>query len=457
MGAEIYKLRKLASLFAPYATLYAVGGFVRDGMLGCETGDIDVCSKLEVDKVKSILLNSDFAVSDKSLRMGTVIISSKDFKVEYTTFRTDSYDRQSGAHSPSCVSFTDDIVTDAKRRDFKCNAVYLDILSGEVINPLGGAREIKDRILSAADEPRRVFEADGLRILRLIRFASELGFEIEPETARVAKENAFRVKDISAERVRDELNKIFVADTAHPSLKLKKAHLRGLELLDEYGLLDLILPEVASLKGVEQNKKYHIYDVYRHTLKAFELAPPNIRWAALLHDVGKPEALKQNGGANMHGHDVIGADMARKILTRLKFSNADKSRIVETVRWHMTDLKGDTSFNKLRRFAVLHADVIEDICALKDADAEATTGYKPKFNRVRDAWQQVMADGTPLAPSKLKINGNDLIEMGASGKDIGRILEELFDDTILNPALNERSKALAYAAKKISKGEIRED
>ncbi len=452
MEAELY-LKKLAKAFAPYATLYAVGGYVRDRLLGCRTGDIDVCSKLKVDEVKRILVGTDFLVSDKSLRMGTVHISCDGFTVEYTTFRTDSYNTESGNHSPQQVRFTDDIAADARRRDFKCNAVYYDILQDKTVDISGGAEDIKNRVLTAADDADTVFEADGLRILRLIRFACELGFDIDEATEKAAIKNAWRVKDIAAERVRDELCKIFTADASKKGPNTVGAHLKGFRLLDKFGLIDLLLPEIGALKGVQQNKKYHIYDVYGHTVKAFELAPPKLRWAALLHDVGKPAALKKNDGANMHGHDEIGADIARKILNRLRFSNADIAWTVRIVRLHMIDIKGDMSFNKLRRFAVMNSDVIEDICIMKDVDGEATTGYAPSQNRVREAWQSVLADGTPLTLKQLKVDGNDVLQLGASGEDIGRILNELWDDTILNPALNNRQKALWYVARKVNKQE----
>ncbi|MDE7372578.1 MAG: HD domain-containing protein [Clostridia bacterium] len=443
------KLKQLATLFAPHATLYAVGGFVRDSLLCCEAFDIDVCSKLRVEDVKTILLNSDFVVSDKNLRMGTVHISSDDFDVEYTTFRTDSYDISSGAHSPDEVNFTDDITLDARRRDFKCNAVYLDILRDEIVDPLGGVEDIKNAIISTADNPDTVFEADGLRILRLVRFASELGFDIESETLHVAIKNAWRVKDIAPERIRDELSKIFASDTVR--MKIKGAHLRGFRRLDELGLIDLLLPEIASLKGLEQKKKYHLYNAYEHSVKAFELAPPRLRWVALMHDLGKRIAYENNNGENMHGHDEIGAKLANGIFERLKFSNAERDRNVKLIAKHMVDIKGDTSWNKLRRFAVENCDIIDNLCVVKDIDAEASCGYKPEINRVRDAWEEVKRDGTPLSVKDLKVDGNDLIALGVESKSIGVILNALFEDTILNPILNDRERALEYVKRKRDK------
>ncbi|MCM1306865.1 MAG: HD domain-containing protein [Bacteroides sp.] len=446
---NLEKLNELAALFAPHATLYAVGGFVRDRLLGCEAYDVDVCSKLQAGEVKAILSGSEFAVSDKSLRMGTVRIWSDDFAAEYTAFRTDSYDRSSGAHSPSEVRFTDDISEDARRRDFKCNAVYLDILNDSVVDPIGGVRDIENKILSTADDPNKVFEADGLRILRLVRFASELGFVIEDETKRVAKDNAWRAADISPERIRDELSKIFTADTVR--LKLKDAHLRGFRLLDELGLVDLLLPELASLKGLAQKKQYHIYDAYEHSIKAFELSPPHLRWAALLHDIGKRAAFEKNGGENMRGHDEIGAQMADGIFKRLRFSNADRERNVKLILKHMVDIKGDTSPHKLRRFAARNSEIMDDLCVIKDVDAEASCGHKVAMNRLRDAWEEVKGDGTPLSLKDLKVDGNDLLALGAESKNIGDMLKELLDDTILNPALNDRKKALEYVKRKLNK------
>lgn len=435
------KLNDLARLFAPYAPLYAVGGYVRDGLLGIDSYDVDVCSKLDVEKVKDVLRCSDFAVSDKNLRVGTVIISNGDFHVEYTTFRTDSYDRTKGDHSPLEVEFTTDQRLDALRRDFACNAVYLDVVKDEIVDLVGGVDDIKNKKLRAVDEPEKVFEADGLRVLRLVRFAAELGFEIEKHTFEVAKANAWRVKDIAVERIRDELDRIFVADTRHKELGLKDGHLVGLKLLDELGLLEMLLPEVTALKGLQQPAKWHLYDAYGHTVKAFEVAPPNLRWVALLHDIGKQVCMAKQG--NMHGHDVVGEGLARKVCERFKFSNAETHRICEIVRWHMVDINGNMSWNKLRWFAVEHIDVADDLCAFKRVDSEASCG-EAHDSRLKDAVEEVRADGTPLQIKDLKVGGEDLIALGIEPKNRAEILKKLWHDTACNLSLNSRESALAY-------------
>jgi len=445
------KLNELARLFEPFATLYTVGGCVRDELMGLECFDVDVCSKLEVETVKTILKTSDFAVSDKNLRVGTVIISSGDFHVEYTTFRTDSYDRTKGDHAPTKVVFTDDQRLDALRRDFSCNAIYKDVLKDEIVDVVGGLNDLKNRVLRTVDEPERVFEADGLRILRLVRFAAELGFEIEPKTFEVAKANAWRVKDIAVERIRDELNRIFVADTRHKELGLKKGHLAGFMLLDELGLLDMLLPEVTALKGLKQPTKWHLYDGFGHTVKAFEVAPQNLRWAALLHDVGKAVCMARQG--NMHGHDVVGEEMARKILERLKFSNAETERICGIVRWHMVDINGDMRWNKLRWFAVEHLAIADDLCAFKRVDSEASCG-EPHDSRLKDALEEVRRDGTPLALKDLKVSGEDLIALGVAPKDRAKALKDLWRATVYNLELCDREKALQYLKKCVKSQEV---
>lgn len=447
MAENESKLISLAKALSWYAPLYQVGGCVRDEVMGLERSDIDVCSQLEVKDVKKALLNTDFVVSDRNLRMGTVHISSGKFVCEYTTFRTDSYDKASGKHSPESVEFTTDMMLDARRRDFKCNALYKDILSGEIVDVLGGLDDIKNGVISTADNPDVVFEADGLRILRLVRFASELGFEIEQKTFESAKKNAWRVKDIAVERISEELEKIFVSDTRHPELGLKNAHVKGIKLLDDLGLVDLLLPELSALKGLEQNKKYHLYDAYKHSLKAYEYAPPHLRFCALLHDIGKAECVKKYG--NMHGHERVGADMARSIAHRFRLSNNETYRLCKVIALHMTDINGNMSENKLRRLIAENIDVMEDVVLVMLADARASNEQVIEQNRIGNMLSSMREEGVPFSIKDLKISGNDLVEMGVDEKMRGVILKQLWIDTVMNMSLNTREKALAYVRKKL--------
>ena len=202
------ELEELASYFPIDMPLYAVGGCVRDYLRGKECYDIDLSGGVRPDDLVELLSKSPFRVVSASPRLGTVIIKGKN-TYEYTTFRIDSYPAGSGIHTPTDVQFTDDLTVDAKRRDFKCNAIYYDIKGRQIIDPLGGIEDIKQNILSTTIDPDVVLSQDGLRILLLARFVSKLGYEIDKQTYDSAKRLLGRLNDISGERIREELNKIF--------------------------------------------------------------------------------------------------------------------------------------------------------------------------------------------------------------------------------------------------------
>lgn len=439
------KLRELAQLFSADKPLYAVGGYVRDKLLGLVCHDIDVCSQLTVDEVKKLLLTSDFVVSDKNLRVGTVAICTRGFRTEYTAFRTDSYP-DNGQHTPTQVRFTTDIFLDAARRDFGCNAIYYDIVADEIVDPLGRVNEVKERIIRTADVADKVFSADGLRILRMVRFAAELGFEIDAQTFESAKKYAHLVRDISAERIMAELDRILTADTARKELKLCSAHVRGIELLDQLGLIDELLPELSALKGLSQNARYHLYDAYTHSLKCFEASPPHLRWATLLHDIGKRTCWEKDG--NMRLHSSVGAELAKERLTALKMPKARLRRVVDLIAAHMVNVNGDMSENKLRWFVAERASIAEDLAELKDCDAIGAMGNPLPNNDIRRVYAELISTGAPLSVKDLKVGGEDLIQLDIDEKNRGIILYELWRDTVMNPQLNTREKALNYLARR---------
>ena len=443
------KLTKLASFFPEGKPLYAVGGYVRDRLLGMECHDVDVCAELTVDEVKQALKHTDFVVSDKNLRVGTVVISGRGLSIEYTTFRTDSYPDGSGTHTPSEVTFTDDIKVDALRRDFGANAIYLDIVKDEIVDPLGRVDDVKNRIIKTADDPDRVFSADGHRILRMVRFACELGFEIDKDTFASAKKYASQVKDLTVERIYQELDRIFVADTRHPELNLTDAHHRGLKLLDELGLMEELFPAVNALKGLEQNPKYHLYDAYEHTLEAFKASKPNVRWATLLHDIGKRPCQDKYG--NTYVHASVGADMTKDILAYYKMPKQKAKRVYDLVFNHMVNINRNMSKAKLDWFVAEHAGIASDLADLIDADTYGAMGAYPEENFVRETLNQLIEENAPLSVKDLPVTGRDLIDMGVEDRDRGMMLYELWRECIMNPALRTREKALQYVAKRSGK------
>lgn len=444
------KLNALARLFQDSSPLYLVGGFVRDSILGLNPYDIDICSPLTVDEVKTLLENSAFQVLPVNLRVGTIIIKNGDFKAEYTCFRCDSYPEGSGIHIPENVVFTRDISLDALRRDFKANAVYYDIANKKIVDILGGIADIENKVLSCADKPKIVFSADGLRILRLVRQASEFGFSIEEDTLSVATEMVDRLRDIASERIQTELNRILIADTAHPELKTVNAHIKGVQLLDKLGALDIIFPELTAMRGLPQKPQYHLYDAYEHSLKAFELSPPQIRLAALLHDIGKLPTQKKQG--NMHGHDIVGAEMVKTRLNALKYPRETIERTAKLVSLHMYDLRGETSIGKVRLFIQKNCDVIEDLFLLQRADCYASLGEKAVYTeRLEGVYAEMKRDETPFSVKDLKVDGKDLIELNIDEKSRNTIMQELLQLAILDENVRSREKQLNFLHRRKNK------
>jgi len=423
--------------------LYIVGGYIRDSLLDLKTGDIDLCSPLTVENVAKALEGTPYCVLPVNLRVGTTIICADGFKAEYTCFRSDSYREGSGAHSPTAVAFTNDIEVDARRRDFKMNAIYYDINAGKLIDILGGLDDIEKKQISAADAPQAVFGADGLRILRLVRQAAEFGFSVERGTFDAAKALSSRLKDIAAERIQFELNRILTADTAHPTLGASDAHIKGVRLLDELGALDIIFPELTAMRGLEQKKEYHLYDAFEHSLKTFEASHPRVRIAALLHDIGKLPCQENQG--NMYGHDEAGASLARGRLNALKYPKAEVERAVKLIALHMYDLRGEARESKVRLFVLKNHEVIEDLFLLQRADCAASLGERPTHTeRMEQIYHQMKSDGTPFLVKDLKVDGRDLIDAGVPEKKRGAVLDELLRLAALNPDMRGREAQLKF-------------
>ncbi|MDE5617943.1 MAG: CCA tRNA nucleotidyltransferase, partial [Clostridia bacterium] len=250
----IDELERLARFFPSDKPLYAVGGCVRDKIMGRSGGDIDLTSACRPEEIMPFVKQAGMTCKQGSLRLGTVLIKGKGC-YEYTSFRVDSYPAGSGVHRPDAVRFTDDMSEDARRRDFTVNAIYLNIANGKITDLLGGEADIENKILRTVDDPYRVLGEDGLRIMRLYRFVSTLGFDVEENTAKAAKELSGRLKDIAPERIREELIKTLHGDYAGKALY---------GLMDS-GALNVIMPELALNYGVRQKPQYHEYDVFGHT------------------------------------------------------------------------------------------------------------------------------------------------------------------------------------------------
>lgn len=430
--------------------LYIVGGYVRNYYVcGAPSSDVDLCAPFSSDYLLPYLEQTGYRIVAHYKRTKTVVFSDGENRYEFTSFRKEKY--IGGTHTPEQTEFTEDILEDAKRRDFKCNAIYYDIAAQKTVDLLGGTEDVKNKILNTVTDPERVFMHDGLRLMRLARFVGELGFRPSEETLSAAKKYAFNIKDISAERIYDELKKILLADTKY-AFSDKNGHYNALKVLDETGVLDYILPELASGRGMEQRKDFHKYDVLEHSLKCVMYADKEVRLAALLHDAGKPFCMKNYG--KYYGHDSEGKKIASAILKRLKADKKTCSEVTFLVGAHMADINLDMKENKVRRFIVKNYPYIEKLLKLKQADYAASKDKRdisPCVCRWRKIIEKMNAEGVPKNLKELKITAYDLTDIGFCGKEIGEELNRLFDYAILNPTKNNTESLYLKATKDFDK------
>ena len=425
--------------------LYLVGGTVRNALLGLPAGDEDAASALDADRAAECFAAAGFAVKATYPRLGTLKLRNPETgeSVEYTRFRTESY-AVGGAHAPREVRFTEDLAADARRRDFRINAIYYDVAAGTVVDPLDGQSDLAARTILCADDADRVFAADGLRLLRLVRFCAELGFDPAPETLAAAYRFRDNLDEIVPERVAEELRKIAFADCRYG---VAEAHYRGFLLLDELGLLDKVLPEIAAGRGMPQRADFHRYDVLGHTLHVFRVAPPAVRLAALLHDVGKPVCYRATG--LYHGHEAVSGELAGEIARRaFGCSKREADQIARLCALHMVDLKCEMRENKRKRFIAEHDELIENLLLLKQADyfgCGLRTGECPTVARFRRTLADMREKGTPLRPADLAISGRDVAERlpDLPQSRIGEVLDALWKTCVCDERQNEREKLLA--------------
>ena len=439
------KVNKLASVLSK--PLYAVGGYVRNFLIDQSLADdVDLAGAIPIpeitDKAKALGL---FIVAEYP-RTGTVVFSDGKLKYEYTCFRKEEY-RLGGEHKPIRTEFTDDIIVDAKRRDFKCNAVYYDINEKKIVDPLDGVNDIKNKVLDSVIDADKVFSHDGLRLMRLARLCGELGFSPSKRVMVSAKKNAKNICDISAERIYDELKKILRSDGKYP-FSDKKGHYHGLKILSETGVLDYVMPELTLGRNMFQRSDFHDHDVLEHSLRCVLYAHESVRLDALLHDVGKPYCMIEYG--RYHDHPFMGEEIARKILNRLTAENDTIKRVCFMVKNHMLDIKNDVKESKLRRFIVENYKFIPQLLMVKQADFSGSKDDLSKAPTV-DKWEKLIekmrSDGTPFCLKELNITSNELQALGYNGKALGDVMNELNVMAILNPTLNENTALVKIATR----------
>lgn len=407
-----------------------VGGSVRDVVLG-RTLDHrwDVATSLHPDQVRACFERSE-GIGE---RHGTVLVITDGLLLECTTFRREG--EYTDARRPDQVWFTTDPLEDLARRDLTANAMAFDTASGTLLDPFGGAFDLMQGRLRAVGEPLARFREDALRTLRVARFAAVLGMELDPRTRDALARVSDRIGGLAVERVREELEKLMAAP--RPSV--------GYEILRAAGLLPLWLPELAACHGVLQNR-FHAHDVYFHSLYSCDAAPadkPEVRWAALLHDIGKPGTRgDQAGEGTFHGHEQLGARLADELLQRLRFANHRRERIVHLVREHMFDYRAEWSDAAVRRFVRrVGSEQVADLFAVRMADAIGSGSRAPDIDSLRAFARRihaVLASAVALSVRDLAIDGAEVMRRLElpSGPEVGRVLEQLLEEVLEDPALN---------------------
>ncbi|MBQ8322684.1 MAG: CCA tRNA nucleotidyltransferase [Clostridia bacterium] len=426
--------------------LYAVGGSVRDFLSDFtpQNGarDWDIASTLPAESLVTLATAHGFEAKAVYKNTGTVKLTDGEGNdYEYSRFRSDKYVR--GVHVPVDIFFTDDIDLDARRRDFTCNAVYYDIANARYVDPLNGISAIKEKRLATVAPAEKVFGEDGLRLMRLARQSAQLGFSPDAECLAGATKNAALIDDISPERIFAELSSLLFADKKYG---VKYGHYRGLELLEQTGVLARILPELTLGKGMAQRADFHKYDVLEHSLRAAMYAEESVRFAALLHDVGKPFCAVRDG--NSYAHPEEGERIAGEILSRLK---APKKLIAETqtlVRLHMYDFDCKTKESKLRRFFATNAPTLEKLLLVKQADFSACTddlSPAPTCVRWKNLLNKMQTEGAPLALKELAVTGKDLLSADIPPAQIAVVLKALLVHAAVHPTDNKKERLCKLA------------
>jgi poly(A) polymerase len=414
-------------------TAYFAGGCVRDLVRGTKPKDYDVATDARPEQVQALFPRT-YAVG---AHFGVIVVLEGGFQFEVATFRSDGL-YIDGRH-PVEVHFSS-AEEDARRRDFTINGMFYDPVGLEVIDFVDGRADLQARLIRAIGEPEQRFAEDRLRMLRAIRFATVLEFEIEQGTWKALVDRAESIKDISAERIREELVRIF----------LSPHRVRGFDLLDRSGLLRFILPEIEPMKGCAQPEQFHPEgDVFQHTRLMLELLPEKVSmplvFSVLLHDVGKPptSSVDENGRIRFNGHDRIGAEMTEAIMERLRFSRAEIDATVEMVRQHMV-FKDVPRMRvaKLKRF--MARPTFEDELELHRVDCASSHRMMENYNFLVQKGEEFANE--PIIPPPL-VRGDDLIAMGMRpGPKFGEILEAV-ETRQLEGALKTREEALDWVKK----------
>lgn len=412
---------------------YAVGGCVRDVLLGRTPQDWDITTSAKPEQVKELFRHT----IDTGIQHGTVTVMIDHVGFEVTTYRIDG--EYEDARHPKEVLFTSSLLEDLKRRDFTINAMAYNEAEG-LVDAFGGMGDLEKGMIRCVGDAKERFSEDALRMLRAVRFSAQLGFPIETGTRAAIKELSSRIAKVSAERIQAELVKLL---TSHHPEEIRTAY--------ETGLTGVFLPEFDRMMETEQNNPHHCHSVGEHTLEALRRVPAEkaLRLTMLLHDAAKPlcHTVDEKGVDHFYRHPEKGSELAKAILHRLKFDNRTTERVCGLIRWH--DDRPELSPRGVRRaVSRIGLEYYPDLFAVKRADILAQSSYRQAEKLVyvdcyEKLYGEILEKQQCLTLKQLAVNGSDLIAEGMEpGREIGAMMKRLLDRVLEQPELNTKEKLL---------------
>ncbi|MGN0606508.1 MAG: CCA tRNA nucleotidyltransferase [Oscillospiraceae bacterium] len=397
---------------------YIVGGCVRDFLLGTVPHDYDITTNALPEQTERVFKN--FRIVETGIKHGTVTVIINNMPLEITTYRIDGEYRDN--RRPASVSYTSRLDDDLARRDFTMNAIAYG-LNDEIRDTFNGRQDIISRKIVCVGNPQERFNEDALRIMRALRFSSQLDFEIDAKTSECIFRQKMLLKNISAERIQSELDKLVCGVNVY-------------NILMKYSdIIGVFIPEILASVGFDQKSKYHKYTVWEHIAVAVSKSCNDriVRLALLLHDIGKPFSCQEEGECrHFKGHAAVSADMAEKILKRLKYDNFTIKRVKTLIMHHSDKFESEKSIRKM--LSVIGEELFFQLIEVKKADNLAKKDFCseriPKLEAVKYAAESIIKSGQCISIKELAVNGNDIKSIGAKGREIGEVLQQLLDYVI---------------------------
>lgn len=420
---------------------YMVGGCVRDGIMGRECNDIDITTNALPEQMLAVF--SGYKVIPTGIKHGTVTVLCGGESFEITTYRIDG--EYTDHRRPDEVRFTADIADDLARRDFTVNAVAMD-RRGNIVDPFGGRADMESGIIRCVGVPQERFSEDALRILRAVRFSAQLGFKIDETTSEAVQGMRTDLRNISSERVRDELDKLICGKNA-------------VEVLLGYSdVITAVIPEFQPSIGLDQRSPYHRYDVWEHTVRALATAPAEnmkLRRALLYHDIGKPACMKldETGRGHFKQHDRVGAEMTSEIMKRLHYDNKTIAYTTALIANHSKKLRNKTDVKKM--MCKIGDELFFELMEMKKCDNSAKNEFVLKenvfFDKLADIGREIAANDECRSIRGLAVNGSELAAIGLKGAEIGEIQREMLELVMEEELPNDRAELLKFAEQRCRK------